>query len=302
MIDIDKFINCIIKLGKIHNFIIQNKNLHIENLRKFHNFIKLNIIIDSCKKTNAKNLLDIACGRGGDLQKWLNNKINLKYILAFDSHKESIFSSLKKGDDFDGAIARFQNIKQSYKGKMPFINFKNLNILDVKILEKLNSIDSNKEYDVISCQFALHYFNKNQLILNNTLKIISLKLKKGGLFIGTSTDGDLMYKILNNGNVNIPMLTLIKKDFNNYLFYIQTEKSKTVTRQNYFELQGVSSEFYIFKENLKNIALQHNLQLVEYKSFYEWYQIYKKTQAFQRLSIYEMLISFLNFSFIFKKI
>jgi len=302
MIDIDKFINCIIKLGKIHNFIIQNKNLHIENLRKFHNFIKLNIIIDSCKKTNAKNLLDIACGRGGDLQKWLNNKINLKYILAFDSHKESIFSSLKKGDDFDGAIARFQNIKQSYKGKMPFINFKNLNILDVKILEKLNSIDSNKEYDVISCQFALHYFNKNQLILNNTLKIISLKLKKGGLFIGTSTDGDLMYKILNNGNVNIPMLTLIKKDFNNYLFYIQTEKSKTVTRQNYFELQGVSSEFYIFKENLKNIALQHNLQLVEYKSFYEWYQIYKKTQAFQQLSIYEMLISFLNFSFIFKKI
>lgn len=302
MIDIDKFINCIIKLGKIHNFIIKNKILHIENLRKFHNFIKLNIIIDSCKKTNAKNLLDIACGRGGDLQKWLNHKINLQYILAFDSHKESIFSSLKKGDEFDGAIARFQNIKQSYKGKMPFINFKNLNILDSKILEKLNSIDSNKEYDVISCQFALHYFNKNQLILNNTLKIISLKLKKGGLFIGTSTDGDLMYKILNNGNVNIPMLTLIKKDFNNYLFYIQTEKSKTLTRQNYFELQGVSSEFYIFKENLKNIALQHNLQLVEYKSFYEWYQIYKKTQTFKELSIYEMLISFLNFSFIFKKI
>lgn len=302
MVDIDKFINCIIKFGKIQNFIIQNKTLQIENLRKFHNFIKLNLIIDACKKTNAKNLLDIACGRGGDLQKWLNNKNNLQYILAFDSHKESIFGAFKKGNDFDGAIARFQNIKQIYKGKMPYIIFKNLSILDDKILEKLNSIDSNKKYDVVSCQFALHYFYQNDIILNNVLNIISLKLRKGGLFIGTATDGDLIHKILNNGNVNIPLLTLIKKDFNNYLFYIKTDKSKELTRQNYFELQGVSSEFYLFKEKLKNIALQNNLELIEYKSFYEWYQIYKKTKVYQELTIYEIVISFLNFSFIFKKL
>ena len=302
MIEIDKFINCIISLGKIQNFIIQNKTLQIENLRKFHNFIKLNIILDSCKRTNAKNLLDVACGRGGDLQKWINNKNNLQYILAFDSHKESIFSSLKKGDTFDGAIARFQNVKQSFRGKMPYIVFKNLSVLDSNILEKLNTIDSNKKYDVVSCQFALHYFCENDNILNNVLSVISIKLRKGGLFIGTATDGDLIYKILNNGNVNIPLLSLLKKDFNNYLFYIQTEKSKVLTRQNYFELQGVSSEFYLFKEKLRNIALQNNLQLIEYKSFYEWYQIYKKTKSFQELTIYEMVISFLNFSFIFKKI
>ena len=302
MIDIDKFIICIIQLGKIKNFIIQNYSLQIENLRKFHNFIKLDLIVNTCKTTNAKNLLDIACGRGGDLQKWINNKNNLQYILAFDSHKESIFSSLKKGDTFDGAIARFQNIKQSFRGKMPYIVFKNLSILNNNILEKLNSIDSNKKYDVVSCQFALHYFCENDNILNNVLSVISVKLRKGGLFIGTATDGDLIYKILNNGNVNIPLLSLLKKDFNNYLFYIQTEKSKVLTRQNYFELQGVSSEFYLFKEKLKNIALQNNLQLIEYKSFYEWYQIYKKTKSFQELTIYEMVISFLNFSFIFKKL
>lgn len=302
MIEIDKFINCIISLGKIQNFIIQNKTLQIENLRKFHNFIKLNIILDACIMFNAKNLLDIACGRGGDLQKWINNKNNLQYILAFDSHKESIFSSIRKGDTFDGAIARFQNVKQNFRGKMPYIIFKNLSILDSNILEKLNTIDSNKKYDVVSCQFALHYFCENDNTLNNVLSVISIKLRKGGLFIGTATDGDLIHKILNNGNVNIPLLSLLKKDFNNYLFYIQTEKSKVLTRQNYFELQGVSSEFYLFKEKLRNIALQNNLQLIQYKSFYEWYQVYKKTKSFQELTIYEMVISFLNFSFIFKKI
>lgn len=302
MIEIDKFINCIIKLGKIKNFIIQNNISQIENLRKFHNFIKLNIILDSCKISNAKNLLDIACGRGGDLHKWINNKNNLQYVLAFDSHKESIFSSIDKGDSFDGAIARFRNVKKTFGSKIPYILFKNLNILDNNILEKINFIDSNKKYDVVSCQFAFHYFCENDDILNNVLSVISVKLQKGGLFVGTATDGDLINKILNNGNVNIPLLTLIKKDYTNYLYYIKTEKTKVLTRQNYFELQGVSSEFYLFKEKLKHIALQNKLQLIEYKSFYEWYKIYKKTKLFQQLTIYEMVISFLNFSFIFKKL
>jgi mRNA (guanine-N7-)-methyltransferase len=299
---IDKFIYCIINYGKIQTFIILNKSNDIDKLRKFHNFIKLNLIIDTCSSINANSLLDIACGRGGDLQKWLNNKINLKYILAFDSHKESIYSSINRGGDFDGAISRFQNIRKNYKGKMPFINFKYLNILDKDVLYKLNQLDSNKIYDTVSCQFALHYFCKNEETLNEVLSVVSKKLRKGGLFIGTATDGDLIHNILNYGNVNIPLLTLVKQSVNNYLFYIQTKPdSKKLTRQNYFEIQGVSSEFYLFKEQLRTLALKNNLELVEYKSFYEWYKIYKKTHSFNEMSIYEMIISFLNFSFIFKK-
>jgi mRNA (guanine-N7-)-methyltransferase len=302
MIDIEKFIFCLIKLSKIHNFKISNKINDIENLRKFHNNIKNNLIINSCLETNATSLLDIACGRGGDLQKWINNKLNLKYILAFDSHKESIFSSIKKGDSFDGAIARFLNIKNYYKGKLPFINFKYLNILDSNILNQINKIDSNKHYDVISCQFALHYFSQNDQTLNNVLNIISKKLSKNGLFIGTATDGDLINNILSKGNVNIPLLTLIKQLNNNYLFYIQTDKTKNLTRQNYFELQGVSSEFFLFKEKLKILCENNNLELVNYTSFYEYYLNYKKLKPDLQMSIYQMIISFLNFSFVFRKI
>ena len=174
----EDLINCIINLGKIHNFFIKNSNDNIENLRKFHNYIKKKIIIDSCLETNAINLLDIACGRGGDLQKWLNNKLHLKYILAFDSHKESIFNSIKKGNSFDGAIARFINLKNNYKGRLPFINFKNLNVLNSNILSKINEFDGNKEYDVISCQFALHYFTENDKNLDHVIYTISEKLKK----------------------------------------------------------------------------------------------------------------------------
>lgn len=299
---IANFINCIIQHGKIHNFIISNKFSQIENLRQFHNFIKFQLLLYAKNQTNAKNLLDIACGRGGDLQKWF--KLNFNYILAFDSHAKSIYSSKKKGDDFDGAIARFNSLKQNYKSKIPFINFKNLDILNSDILSKLNNIDSNKLYDIISCQFALHYFCKNDDVLNNILSIISKKLKKNGLFIGTATDGDLINNILINGNVNIPLLTLIKQRQNNYLFYIQTDNTKNITRQNYFQLQGVSSEFLLFKDNLSKIALKNNLELIEFKSFYDWYLEYisKYDIKTYELSVYEMIISFLNFSFIFKKI
>lgn len=302
MIPIDKFIFCIIKLAKINNFIIKNyKTDNIDNLRKFHNFIKSQLIIESCLKTNAINLLDIACGRGGDLQKWLNTKLNLKYVLAVDNHKESIFNSIKKGDSYDGAIARFNTVKKNYKGNLPFINFKYADILDKDIINTLNRLDSNKMYDVISCQFALHYFCEDDSKLEHTLKLISSKLKNNGLFIGTATDGDLIKNILDNSDIkDIPLLTLIKKSNNNYLFFIDTNKISNIKTQNYFEIKGVSSEYYLFKDKLTKLAQKYNLKLIEYISFYDWYQIYKQKKL--DLTIYEMLISFLNFSFIFKYI
>lgn len=302
MIQIDKFIYCLIKYGKIQNFIITNKSNDIDNLRKFHNFIKLHLILEYCSKTSAKSLLDIACGRGGDLQKWTNNGLNLKYILGIDNHSESIYSSIARGDSFDGAIARFKNIKKHFRGKMPFINFQHLNILDNNILQKLNAIDSNKQYDIVSCQFAFHYFVKTEDTLNHVLNIVSQKLRKGGIFIGTATDGDLIKNILDNGNVNIPLLTLVKQTNNNYLFYINTSKDTSKglindLRKNYFEIQGVSSEFYLFKQTLIQIAQKNGLELIEIKSFYDWYSKYNG----QEMTPYEMIISFLNFSFVFIK-
>ena len=46
----------------------------IDNLRKFHNWIKLQIITDAKLKTQGKSLLDVAVGRGGDIFKWVKNK------------------------------------------------------------------------------------------------------------------------------------------------------------------------------------------------------------------------------------
>ena len=294
----DKHIECIINTGKLQNFIIEtdNRDLNISNLRKFHNYIKRHLIVSNSKDINAKYLLDIACGRGGDMQKW--KEANLKYIFAFDSHKESIVNKSS-----DGAIYRLKELLRYTK--MPFIKFHNLNILDKDILttinklEKYNNLNKNKLnnfnglYDIVSCQFAFHYFSKNNDSLNHVFNTISNKLKLGGLFIGTATDGDKIKKILALGDVDIPLLTLLNVNESDYIFNIKTNKN---IRKTYFELQGESLEHYLLKKNFTEIALKHDLEVIEIKSFNEWYD-----KRFN-LNTYEMVISFLNFSFILKKI
>ena len=320
-------INCVLQTGKIHNFIINldnsksANNKGITNLRKFHNLIKSELIINYCEQLNAKSLLDIACGRGGDIHKWIQAK--LKYVFAFDNHSESIYNEVKKGHSFDGAIGRFKQITKISRTKLPFIKFHNIDIMSKDSFDKINKLDSNKIYDVVSCQFAFHYFSRNTSSMEHILSIISKKLRIGGLFIGTSTDGDLVHNILSQGNVNIPLLTLLKNNDSsldikntNYLFYItdnEIDKDKkideTKIRKNYFEIQGVSSEFYVFKEKLTKLALKYDLELIEYKSFYEWYTQLKKNiksgksgyNELENMSIYEFIISFLNFSFVFRK-
>ena len=81
-------IECILNTGQIQNFIIENDNNSIDNLRKFHNYIKKQLIIQNSKNINANNLLDIASGRGGDMFKW--RTAGLQSVFAFDNHKESV--------------------------------------------------------------------------------------------------------------------------------------------------------------------------------------------------------------------
>ena len=304
-----KLINCILNTGKIQNFILKDSNVNysIKNLRVFHNLIKKSMyLLYSSKSLNA-SLLDLACGKGGDIQKWLLLK-NYTYILGLDNNKNSLKATIDK-DGYEGAILRWNKIKNTIKTKKPFIRFEHMNLLDINALKKINSIDNNKLYDTISCQFALHYFAENTSTLQNFLIMVSSKLKKGGVFFGTATNGDLIKKILNIDNVNIPLLSLTKDEFNlnKYFFYIN-ENTFDENRKSYFNIEGISNEYYLFKNELINIASQPNinLKLIEIKSFYDWYNdplIVAKLKQYNNypLSSYEMIISFLNFSFVFIK-
>ena len=258
----------------------------LEGLRKFHNWIKLQLIIDARRTTNGTKLLDVAVGRGGDIIKW--SKAKIKYVTGFDSDSKSIYEKT----NFDGAIKRYNSVKSQIN--MPRCFFWNISATDPFILNLLNGKDRNCIYDIVSCQFSFHYFvNDIDIVLN----MISQKLRNGGLFIGTATDGDIIKHKLQegNGNVNNEALEIKTSTDNMYSFEL---KSCKTSRETYFEYKGASYEYYLFKEFFINKCLQHNLHVMHIQNFQEWYTGYN----YKNLTENEKMCSFLNFSFIFKKI
>tara|TARA_B100000963_G_scaffold361971_1_gene401452 strand:- start:821 stop:1675 length:855 start_codon:yes stop_codon:yes gene_type:complete len=280
----DKLIQCIINLGEIHNFTIDIPE-NIDNLRNFHNWIKSKLIFNAQKQTKGIKLFDIAVGKGGDIMKWY--KSGIKYVTGIDSDYHSIFEN----KEFDGAIKRYKNIKKNIP-RLPKYYFLNLSATDSNTLNLVNERDRNTYYDIVSCQFAFHYFVKD---IDIVLNLISNKLRKGGYFIGTASDGDIINKNLIKGDINLPILNIIKETKDSYIYFLNTNQSQ---RQTYFEQMGALSEYYLYKQNFINKCEEYNLKLLEIKNFSEWYNIYEN----KNLSSQEKIVSFMNFSFMFVKI
>ena len=125
--------------------------------------------------------------------------------------------------------------------------------------------------------------------------MISKKLKNGGLFIGTTSDGDQIYSELEkNGNISTSILNIQKIDESMYNYNLVPGNTNRTT---YFEFRGALPEYFVFKETFINKCKEYNLQLVRMNYFHEWYNVYDG----KRLSHDEMHASFFNFSFAFKK-
>ncbi len=187
-----------------------------EAMKNFHNlYVKRKLIIGSSKQGDT--LVDFACGKAGDLPKWISSK--LSFVFGIDISKDNLENRL------DGACARFLNMKKSNKN-VPYALFVNgnsaFNIKDGSAMlnDKAKQItaavfgrgtkDSDKigkgvsrqygkgadGFNVSSCQFAIHYFFENPDTLKGFMKNIAECTKHNGYFIGTCYDGKLVFNEL----------------------------------------------------------------------------------------------------------
>jgi mRNA (guanine-N7-)-methyltransferase len=277
----------LIKAGKINEFKYTPGNLNF--LRKFHNWIKLELILSAAEQNKTKNLLDIGVGRGGDLIKW--SKAGIIKVTGIDSDHDSIYATCNK-NGFDGAVIRYSQTKK--RTEVPKCFFWNMSATDPNTLENLNNKDFSAKYDLISSQFAFHYFVKD---IDTTLELVKSKLKVGGLFIGTAADGDLIKANLESGDISFPFLRITKIDNEMYSFNLNVEQ--TGGTESYFQIKGESIEYFLCKDYLIKKAAEHSLKLVRIQNFSEYYSN-SKCEVF--LSKEEKLCSFLNFSFVFMRI
>ena len=110
-----------------------------EIFRLYHGWIKSIIIYSYCgayynsrdtNKSKKKNVLDVGCGRGGDIMKWYHSRVN-EYV-GIDADYEGLFGSL------DSAMVRYQNNVSKFPDftKMIFIQADATVKLDVETQEK----------------------------------------------------------------------------------------------------------------------------------------------------------------------
>jgi hypothetical protein len=192
----------------------------VKGLRDFHNrYIKNDILLKKTLRGGNKTIVDLACGRGGDLNKWIDSRA--RFVVGIDTSGDGITNS------DDGAYKRYMNdIIKFGIDRVPKAAFvignssKNIvsgeaganpeesNILR-KIFGKYETDGPVPPYidkvmagslragtDVAACMFALHYFFQSKDTLDGFLRNLSDIVKIGGYFIGCCFDGNKIFQLL----------------------------------------------------------------------------------------------------------
>lgn len=177
----------------------------LKKLREFHNWIKSILIYTYCSPTNntiggkivRQSVLDIGCGRGGDILKMYHARVG-EYV-GIDVDFEGIYSAT------DGAISRYNFLKTKFPdfGKVSFLQadgsvhldtnsqtkaIQNLSKDNIKAIERI--FTKTRKFDVISSQMVIHYLFKNEESIDNLVHNINTYLKKDGFIILTLFDPD----------------------------------------------------------------------------------------------------------------
>jgi len=265
----------------------------MESLRKFHNMIKKKLIIGiSSLKKNPK-ILDLSCGRGGDIQKVLHKDIKPSFILGIDisgNVSEACKRFYEEKTKVKGVFIRgdtSQNIRSGKCVTIPDITDKErihsetmIKIMYGKdtdtIPEQYGSIIPKYEnivkdgFDVISSQFSIHYYFKDQKTLNGFIQNINENVSSGGYFIGTCYDGmkvfDLEETILEMKDSVGNLLYRIEKKYSLSDFTFNESDQETMLGNEidvYMESIGQSiTEYLVNFDYLTHIMKENGFKLV----------------------------------------
>jgi mRNA (guanine-N7-)-methyltransferase len=270
-------------------------------LRSFNNWVKASMINKYCKKLGkGVAVLELCCGKGGDLDKYFMN--NIKLFVGADISKESLKNAMDRLEKIKN-----EKYKDNFRIKCIFIK-DDLSSPDNRFLEKINK---NYYFDLVSCQFALHYHFQNEKRLNAFLTNVSSRLCEGGFFIGTIIEDNVIVKRLRNRK-KIAENKYLKEKFTfgneyysvkfsqkhfdvkngpfgiKYGFYLEDSIDN---RDEEGKIKYVEEYLIVFNEFVE-LCKKYDLYLVEKENFTKFYSDYVKMEQFKKLS--ERMLKDLN--------
>lgn len=241
------------------------------NMRRFHNWIKRTLLEKYSVKTGS--LLDLACGKGGDIYKWVDS--NIRQVQGYDIDTSSITEAQRR---FNKVISKPTSKNFDYT-------------FQVRDLSK-DPVISDTMFDTVTSFFAIHYFYKDI----NTLKTFaeSLKnVKENGYFLMTTLSSEKLQEI--DYTMQHESVQIIKKhmDPKKKLGNIISVGIKDSV------LNVPTDEYIVDYEYTIRFMEAKSFQLVETKLFEEYYDDWKQNQ--NSLTLEEREYSFLNRVYVFQR-
>lgn len=216
-------------LDKQHALAMRQKSATLP-LKRFHNDVKRYLI--NTFASGKDRLLDLACGRGGDLQKWRD--AGVKQVKGVDISEKEIEEAWQRYAGLDGRD-RIQ------------VDFESTDVIGMQEWK-----DSQGPFDVVTCMFAAQYFYASEATLFMFLSNVAKNLKRGGVFLGTVPDGKRVLSLVQKGPYESPYLRVTphwKGPPQTFGCAYQCEITDTVTDGN-----GGVLEYLVFFTAFKAIA------------------------------------------------
>lgn len=267
----------------------QKKTTNAKNMRAFNNYIKSNMITTYCKY--KKSVLDIGCGRGGDLLKFIST--NIKNYVGVDIDNNGLYIIN------DSAAKRYENFKKTMKHvpDMHFIHADARGLFNLQaqkiIFPNMNKNNEslittfleNQKFDIINNQFSLHYYLSDDISWNNYCKNINNHLNDNGYMLITTFDGENIYqKLLENQKFTISYTDSL--GYKKILFEIVKLFDENKKNQLGMGIDIYNSliskegtyikEYLVFPEFLtKEFREKCDMELVETDTFTNLFELYK---------------------------
>jgi hypothetical protein len=281
-------------------------------------------------KNNNTSLIDLACGKAGDLYKWIENRYS--FVAGFDINLDNIMNSN------DGAYKRYYQAKQTknqsnlnaiFVQKDVSKNWSDTSTIDNNAMKELydivwgNVLRKNvtniqmlkyynvmqNKFDVVSCQFAIHYMFADEDTLDIFCANVNKVMKEGSYFMGTCLDGGRVNDFLSvsgkkTGTINDNVVWMLEKKYETY------EKNKTGQKISVYleSINRVYDEYLVDFELLQSKLAEYDIRVLNatdlkklniedsINNFKSWY-----SETEYALPDVLKEYSFLNSWFIFKK-
>ncbi|XP_063042000.1 mRNA cap guanine-N7 methyltransferase [Engraulis encrasicolus] len=232
----------------------------IVHMRNFNNWLKSVLIGEILDKVRERQrevcVLDLGCGKGGDLLKWRKG------------HISSIVCADIAGVSVEQCQQRYADMRRKChpNERLFSAEFITADCTKELLTDKLS--DPAVQFDVCSCQFVYHYSFESQQQADTMLRNACERLRPGGYFIGTTPDAYEMVKRLEASEGN---------SFGNEVYRVTFQKKGEYPLfgcQYDFNLEGVVNvpEFLVYFPLFEEMAKKYNMRLVYRKTFHEFFQ------------------------------